>query len=88
MTTKLTWADWWAVFINLPDEQRYRIWNENFVSLDEWKNFIRNKADDIQVEILEYAPRELIGSVADCLLFKARKKLLPKVSTWTKYHPS
>ena len=102
MTANISWSDFWCLFIALPDERKFPTWNENFGSMDDWKDFIKSKTDDVQIEILKYAPKELIMEVADCLMSKAKKKLLPninkvvivkveppkKVSTWNRFHPA
>jgi hypothetical protein len=102
MTANITWSDFWCLFIALPDERKVSTWNTNFGSMDDWKQFIKSKTDEVQIEILKHAPRELIMQVADCLMAKTKKKLLPnvnkvmviktdapnKVSTWSKFHPA
>jgi hypothetical protein len=76
MSAQIKWSDFWPMYINMPTELKEQTWRCNFGINAGWKEFVQNKAGNIQIEVLKEAPPEIVVVLQDVLCSGAKDKLL------------
>ena len=71
----LSWSDYWGILNAIPEELQRGSWHSNFDTVDEWKEFVRGRSPDVQLEILRDAPRELVVAVVEVISPRIRSTL-------------
>ena len=70
--TKISWADWWALFNAMPDGTQRRFSVEQLGLFDgDFDHWMRSRSADVIVEVIHDAPIEIVVLYL-CLLPKKR----------------